>query len=64
MRLIVGFIVSPFSDSTGSLEGERCGEGEPQNLPIAVPPKGYTAPLLVGLTAGDHAAASDTAPML
>ena len=36
-----------FSESTGSLEGVRCGEGEPQNLPIAAPPKGYTTPLLV-----------------
>ena len=52
-----------FSESTGSLEGVRCGEGEPQNLPIAAPPKGYTTPLLVEFILTVHADASDKAPV-
>ena len=53
-----------FSESTGSLEGVRCGEGEPQNLPIAAPPKGYTTPLLVVFILPVLADAFDKAPVL
>ena len=38
-----------FSGSTGSFEGERCGEGKQATPAAPLPEKGYSCPLLVRL---------------